>query len=105
MDKYPARIYLQWGDGSYPIAWCVERINDTDIEYVRAEKAEAENADLRKQLEEASAAVMKAHLSVALIPASLRERIAKLEAQVATSKSVGAGAGYHVVGRKDTETS
>ena len=92
MDKYPDTIYLQWGDGSYPIAWCVERINDTDIEYVRAEKAEAENAELRQQLEEASAAVMKAHLSVGLIPVSLRERIAELEEQVILYKTVQDGA-------------
>ena len=40
MKKYPKRIYLQVknedGDDAVEITWCEDKINDTDICYVRA---------------------------------------------------------------------
>lgn len=46
MKDMPDRIYLQVdpeGEG-YPgsegVTWCADRINETDIEYVRADKSE-----------------------------------------------------------------
>lgn len=44
----PDRIYLQWiEEASYPyvhegVTWCADMIEDTDVEYVRADKAAAE---------------------------------------------------------------
>jgi len=49
----PDKVYLQIDEGNYEtdlpgdlgVTWCPERIYKSDIEYVRAEKQENENAD------------------------------------------------------------
>jgi hypothetical protein len=44
----PERIYLQWFEGDAAayipegVTWCADRIEDYDVEYVRADKAAAE---------------------------------------------------------------
>jgi hypothetical protein len=49
----PERIYLQWiEEASYPyvhegVTWCADMIEEDDVEYVRADKAEAELQALR----------------------------------------------------------
>jgi hypothetical protein len=41
MIKTPGKIYLQIedndGDGLEEITWCTDRINDSDVQYIRAD--------------------------------------------------------------------
>ncbi len=49
----PERIYLQWyedeADKYMPegVTWCQDQIDETDVEYVRADKAAAEMQEMR----------------------------------------------------------
>ena len=48
----PDKIYLQWADEDYDeITWCVDQIDDTDVEYSRVTLAEL--AALRRVAEAA----------------------------------------------------
>ena len=48
----PDKIYLQWADEDYDeITWCVDQIDDTDVEYSRITLAEL--AALRRVAEAA----------------------------------------------------
>jgi hypothetical protein len=56
------RIYLQWfeGDTAYMpegVTWCDDRIEDDDVEYVRADKAAAEIETLRNEIERLRAVI------------------------------------------------
>ena len=53
-DKCPKRIYLQWDGVSTPTedtTWCVDRIEDDDLEYVHVSQL----AQAQKELAEAKA--------------------------------------------------
>jgi hypothetical protein len=56
----PITIYLQWYDDDEPggegITWCVDKIEDEDVEYIRIDIYEAlqrENAELHTKLADA----------------------------------------------------
>jgi len=37
-DKAYEKIYLQWEEpGNYDISWCQDRVNDTDVAYIRGD--------------------------------------------------------------------
>lgn len=35
----PDVIYLQWSDDSADVTWCSDRVHDSDLRYIRADKA------------------------------------------------------------------
>lgn len=43
MTEIPEKIYLQWdyGDPGWETTWCVDKINDDDLEYVSDERGYA----------------------------------------------------------------
>ena len=53
MNKIPDKIYLQWGDPDEElgVTWLDEKINEDDIEYIRADIVELERKGLQEEID------------------------------------------------------
>jgi len=50
MTDAPVRIYLQWMPGEGEVTWCVEEINEDDIEYTRKDIADKRIVELEAKV-------------------------------------------------------
>lgn len=53
MEKPPDKIFLQWDSGEFDATWCIDKINDNDIPYIRKSivaACERENAELKQHI-------------------------------------------------------